>query len=280
MAQTVVMAYKGTNNNKIRVLASHVSSAFVYIGISETGALGYRLSGLFIPSSAVLVDNVWYSLAFTINGANLSIYVNGSLILTATHTAVLPDADRIGNLSPYAVPTTNGFAPRADGNSLSAPHADGDSRSTPKSEGGYDTSSANGVVDELQEYDAVLPDYALAEIASTHTLLNPLPSFPLGNSFNESAQEGVIRTTMDTGYPKIRTRFSATLRYITCQYFLNANQRQILDQYYDSLGGSLSFYWTNPDTAVIETVRFAKKPTYQLTNGIFYIASVSLEALP
>lgn len=104
---------------------------------------------------------------------------------------------------------------------------------------------------------------------------------PQAEGFSESGQEGTVRTEMDSGPAEVRTRFTATSRFITYQYDLTRAEKLILDAFYVTVGGSERFYWPDPDTGSTLTARFRSRPTYSgIIAGLYYTATVSFEVLP
>lgn len=73
--------------------------------------------------------------------------------------------------------------------------------------------------------------------------------FPLGTM--EENQDGRIRTEMDTGPPKMRRRFTATIKTYTLppeRFLFTEAQKTSLESFYDNTcqGGTLPFDWPEP----------------------------------
>lgn len=106
-----------------------------------------------------------------------------------------------------------------------------------------------------------------------------LPTQCLAGSFNESKQDGVIRTNMDMGYPKLRPRYTSVLTNYQARYFITSTQRIALDALYVAKMGT-TFTWPHPVTGTSMTVRFVSPPSYQAAAVTDVYASVSLEGIP
>jgi hypothetical protein len=63
------------------------------------------------------------------------------------------------------------------------------------------------------------------------------------------------------------------------QYYMSRAQKQILKQFYDGLGGSLPFSFTDPDTGEVWSTTFLGEPTSQI-EGLGYRITLPLEVLP
>lgn len=143
----------------------------------------------------------------------------------------------------------------------------------------YDGASyLSGTVDELRFY-TVLDSYRMATLYSEPTSYEALPEYPLADGHSAGRQSGVIRTEMDSGQPKVRTRFTARCKYPVYQYYMSRAQKQILDQFYDGLGGSLPFDFTDPDTGEVWSATFLGEPSAQI-EGLGYRVTLPLEVLP
>lgn len=114
---------------------------------------------------------------------------------------------------------------------------------------------------------------------STPTWPNTLPTYPIPDGLSMGRQSGVLRQDMDAGPGKARTRFTARVKWPTYQYILTRAQKIILDTFYDSLGGTLPFYFSDPDSSATWTATFRAEPSY-VVDGLEYRATVQLEVLP
>ena len=275
MARTILLTHNGADNGHYRTLVAAASPQFAYLAIAPTTRyLGVSLGGAFQSSGFTVSDSVWHSLACVVDSYSVKVYEGGLLRGTFTTPINLDSwpANRIGNIAANQFYLTGGLAPSltlAPSTSL-APAA-----ST------YDTQcNANGTIDEVQVYDAILDDATIYALSQGITLIQALPTYPDAQGFGTGQQNGVIRSSVDAGPPKIRTRFTATAQYPTYQYLLTSAQKQLLDQFYASLGGSVSFNFTDPDTGQVLTARFASPPSYSVERGMLYRATVAFEVLP
>lgn len=108
--------------------------------------------------------------------------------------------------------------------------------------------------------------------------------FPL----SDKADEGFIRTKMDSGPAKVRRRYSAVPRRFQTEMNVTGAQRDTLNTFYhDTLGeGALSFDRTDPTTDVTGSFRFLTTPGFRILAGAsdpdkrIYRVTLSLEKLP
>ncbi len=98
----------------------------------------------------------------------------------------------------------------------------------------------------------------------------------------EKRQDAAIRSSMDTGTPKKRRRFTAAVREITIPIVLSMAEKIIFDTFYITTlkEGVLPFDWTDPndDTTIIE-YRFVK-PSRLTKKAGEWKGMLSLEVLP
>ena len=121
---------------------------------------------------------------------------------------------------------------------------------------------------------------------STPNWPNELPQ----NQFigvDDTRDKGAIRTSMDAGPAKMRRRFSAAVRAITCPIELYGWQKSIFDTFFITTlaEGSLPFTWSDPETDATQTYRFTAPPKFSLEVGgdagkRLWKASLALEILP
>ncbi len=98
----------------------------------------------------------------------------------------------------------------------------------------------------------------------------------------EKRQDASIRSSMDTGAPKKRRRFTAAVREITIPIVLTQAERVTFDTFYITTleEGSLSFDWIDPvDGTSTISYRFVKPPSMTKKGGEWK-ATLSLEVLP
>lgn len=114
-----------------------------------------------------------------------------------------------------------------------------------------------------------------------------LDDFMLGAK--ETLQHGVIRTDMDAGPVKVRRRFTAVSRFISCEIMLRTvAQRSAFDTFFNTTlaGGSLSFEHDDPKDGTTADYRFAGPPEYTYTKAgtgsgaLNTKVKLSLEILP
>ena len=92
-----------------------------------------------------------------------------------------------------------------------------------------------------------------------------------------------VRSSMDSGEPKARPRYSAVIKTITGQIeVLASTDCDTLLSFYDSdcAFGSLPFTWVHPRTGSAGTFKWQKRPAITGTNGTRYTMSLSIMQLP
>jgi len=111
-----------------------------------------------------------------------------------------------------------------------------------------------------------------------------LPQEVHQDGFNIEAQNGAIRTEMDTGKPFQRQRFTAAVEPFSARIWLTQAQYSIFDTFYrETLGhGALEFDWKHPITGDPATVRFDASSPPRLTalSGDQYQVQMNLEVIP
>ena len=117
-----------------------------------------------------------------------------------------------------------------------------------------------------------------------------LPERPLLSGFSEKPQNNLLRTQMETGYPKQRLRYTAASTYYTVKYLLRSSENQITEWrtfFTTTISyGASSFTMPDPgDQAggdvIVRIV--GNDPLYTLVpdnSTTDYILSISLEKLP
>ena len=114
------------------------------------------------------------------------------------------------------------------------------------------------------------------------------PTLP---TFNLDAQEtrgdGTIRTAMDAGPAKARSRFSAVPRYLSAQIILTGEQRAAFDAFFSETlaEGSLPFDMADPKDGATVQMCFTGPPSYVYAGArggvvTIHIVSLSLMILP
>lgn len=117
-----------------------------------------------------------------------------------------------------------------------------------------------------------------------------MPAWPLSaatieqNGYTEGVlMDPTIRSSMDSGEPKARPRFSAVVKKMDGQIIaLSSADCDTIFNFYDSdcAFGSLSFTWTHPRTGAAGTFKWAQRPEITGTNGATFTMSVSILVLP
>ena len=95
--------------------------------------------------------------------------------------------------------------------------------------------------------------------------------------------KGMLRTTMDQGPDKRRTRSTLPIHQFSGQMLLTSAQQVTLDQFYNqTLGqGALSFNWIDPSDCVTPMVlSFATPPSYTYAGKGLVFGTLNLEEVP
>lgn len=103
----------------------------------------------------------------------------------------------------------------------------------------------------------------------------------------EQLGSGALRTGMDAGPPKVRKRFTATIRTFEIPLVLTGAQRATLKTFFETTvnHGADAFDWEGLDDTV-ESFRFVEPPSFVLQQGHsdpdqrVYQTSLKLEVLP
>jgi hypothetical protein len=110
-----------------------------------------------------------------------------------------------------------------------------------------------------------------------------LPQEIAGDSYKETVPDTTIRSQMETGPAKVRSRFTVGIPAFEVSLIMSEDQVATLDTFYVTtlaLGVS-QFTWTHPRTAAaVTTFRFTKAPEYSYKGGLMYSVNLSLEILP
>jgi len=86
---------------------------------------------------------------------------------------------------------------------------------------------------------------------------------------------------MDQGPDKMRRRFTAVPKLLSCSFLMTAAQLQTFETFYDTtiVGGSDSFDWTHPRLGTTISCRFVQVPTF-VPVGLYWRVSAEIEVLP
>lgn len=106
-----------------------------------------------------------------------------------------------------------------------------------------------------------------------------LPEQPLLQGFGDTEQEATIRSSMDAGPAKVRTRFTATTKTLTVAYLLTAALYETLMDFYRA-NRSSAFTWPRPRTGEPVQARFLGCPQLRPAGGGKYYVSCNMEVLP
>lgn len=109
-----------------------------------------------------------------------------------------------------------------------------------------------------------------------------LPQDVSSNNYQETPPNTIIRSQVEVGIAKQRSRTTGAARPISATLFLTLAQVEILDDFYtNDLGfGALSFDWKHPRTGLAATFRFTDVPTYPATSSVTFRVTLPLEILP
>ena len=119
-----------------------------------------------------------------------------------------------------------------------------------------------------------------------------LPERPLINGFNRTVQNNILRSNTDTGYAKMRKRFTARTIYYDLQFSFTRTQKDLFLTFFDSVsymaGGTGLFTISDPDdsgeTPGSITVRLnsSKGMPVLIPDGdsTDFLLNISLEKLP
>lgn len=115
-------------------------------------------------------------------------------------------------------------------------------------------------------------------------------AWPLANALIDQSgyKEGIlgdpsVRSTMDSGPPKSRSRYSAVVYTFegTISELTSANVDTLFTLYDSTLVfGSLPFTWVHPRTAAAVTYKFQERPSIVSVMGVSYQVSIKLMILP
>ena len=105
-----------------------------------------------------------------------------------------------------------------------------------------------------------------------------LPQWLERDGFNEQEMDGVLHTSMETGAPKARPRYTATVVNITGMLKLTRADYDTLKAFYTA-NRATPFNWIHPVTGDPASMRFKSPPAYT-SAGAEFRAQLSLEILP
>jgi hypothetical protein len=109
-----------------------------------------------------------------------------------------------------------------------------------------------------------------------------LPQSPLLDGYEEEDQETALRSNMEIGPAKTRSRTTSAVTKIMWPTLLTNAQKTTLQTFYQTTvaRGATSFTITEPETAVTITVRIIKAPKYKKVSHDKWGVVLELEKLP
>lgn len=108
-----------------------------------------------------------------------------------------------------------------------------------------------------------------------------LPQTPEEEGYASEDQDVVLRSSMDTGEPKLRARFTSAAEYIECRFIMTSAELVIFKEFYrvTTGRGAVRFNMPHPETSVTTTARF-RSPPKRTPLSTRWVVSMSLEFLP
>ena len=109
-----------------------------------------------------------------------------------------------------------------------------------------------------------------------------LPALTEVKNYSEQPPDTLLRSSTDTGPPKLRRRSTANIRPLSGVMLLTAAQTGILDTFFvdDLAGGALAFAGVHPRTGVAIRANL-KRPGYRARpGGLLYDVNLEIEVLP
>lgn len=117
-----------------------------------------------------------------------------------------------------------------------------------------------------------------------------MPTWPVSlpevrpGGYQETPQNQVLRSEMETGPAKTRRRFTAGTRTIPVQYQLTDAELAVFEAFFDDeiAAGALSFSWPHPRTGQTVTAKILP-PGYQIDpvgGGLWWLLSLTIEVQP
>ena len=108
-----------------------------------------------------------------------------------------------------------------------------------------------------------------------------LPPAPMPRGYTEQPPKLTIRTEMDAGPAKVRRRFSAGVRPLSCIWTMDDAQLATLDAFFTVTleGGAKRFNARHPRTGQTVEMRFVGEPSYARLDGGWEVTA-QLEVMP
>ena len=111
-----------------------------------------------------------------------------------------------------------------------------------------------------------------------------LPQIVSWEGYTQEIQDTGIRTPMDAGPPKVRSKYTAAIinHNLPVQFFTKAQWGLLLDFYFTTLQmGTQPFEWTDPIAGNTVNFRFRKPPQFVKMQGSQYLdVTLPVEVLP
>lgn len=109
-----------------------------------------------------------------------------------------------------------------------------------------------------------------------------LPDYPEIDGYQESKQDGAVRTQMDAGPPKQRRRFSATITEFDAVFLLDDSEIDTLETFYETTleEGTLSFDWTHPRKGTTQLFEFRGPYQVSAIGADLFRVTCPLRVLP
>lgn len=111
-----------------------------------------------------------------------------------------------------------------------------------------------------------------------------IPQMPLIDSYEEVAPNIILRSSVETGAPKVRRRYTAAATQITCRYSLTRAELAIFDDFFfgPAAGGAVQVDWPHPWRHETVRIRFREQPRYSNAGhpDDAWVVAVALEVLP
>lgn len=108
-----------------------------------------------------------------------------------------------------------------------------------------------------------------------------LPQFVSSDGYDESPPKTTIRSSVDVGIAKQRSRTTGGARPISATVEMTLAQVETLDVFFVTtlVNGSLSFTWVHPRTQVASTLRFTDVPKYPAESTVTFKVTLPLEII-
>lgn len=119
-------------------------------------------------------------------------------------------------------------------------------------------------------------------MANVWPTADSFPQKPRPAPYQEQEPDIALRTQMDVGPPKVRSRSTAGYERHQYTFRMDATNKAAMKVFYQTTCsfGAEVFEWDHPETAVTENWRFVQPPTYTKYGPSDYLCTVELEMLP